>query len=217
MEQINKNWSCIKFDLWKKADFQNVEDISKGMKNQLEYDTLKACKTKHGGIHGEPRKGLLERSIQRNKTGGWVREEPPGERAAELRPQLERADVLGKINYEETILRRHLHKIQFMLANIYWAPTKWKILSIFPLPKTSEMGTIQMGQFHAPVTLGGAFFFLSYKQYYCKRALYTFIAIPRRSWSPHMSLPCRSRHHEKRLHSLLHISTFISAREHHSS
>lgn len=63
MEQINKNWSCIKFDLWKKADFQNVEDISKGMKNQLEYDTLKACKTKHGGIHGEPRKGLLERSI----------------------------------------------------------------------------------------------------------------------------------------------------------
>lgn len=53
MEQINKRIGVAKNSMYKKANFWNVKGINTGMINQLEYDTLKACKTKHVGRHGE--------------------------------------------------------------------------------------------------------------------------------------------------------------------
>lgn len=121
---------------------------------------------------------------------------------------------MGKINSGKTILRHRPDKIQFTLPNIYLALTTGKILSVFPLLKTSEMRKISSGSFIFQSHMHlGVLYSSSYKKFYCKRAPYTFIAILRLSYSS-TSHFLTEEGVMKRNDSCLHVSNFISPKEH---
>ena len=58
MQQISKRIEAVYTFIYKQAYFLIVKGISKGVKNQLEHDTLKAHKTKHIDIIVNNRRAL---------------------------------------------------------------------------------------------------------------------------------------------------------------